>query len=68
MTFAKEDRATVLEYAMLPGNESCFESETMQKKLNSLCWSIRRAFRWTDAETVFPWEQYLHQPPYGSMI
>ena len=68
MTFAKEDRATVLEYAMLPGNESCFESETMQKKLNSLCWSIRRAFRWVDAETVFPWEQYLHQPPYGSMI
>ena len=68
MTYAKEDRATVLGYAMLPGNESCFESETMQKKLNSLCWSIRRAFRWTDAETVFPWEQYLHQPPYGSMI
>jgi hypothetical protein len=40
----------------------------MQQKLNSLCWSIRRAFRWTESETVFPWEQYLNQPPYGSLL
>ena len=68
MTFAREDRATVMEYAMAPGNEACFESEIMQQKLNSLCWSIRRAFRWQKAETVFPWEQYLNQPPYGSNL
>ena len=68
MTFAKEDRATVFVYAMTPGNESCFASEIMQQKLNALCWSIRRAFKWQKEETVFPWEQYLHQPPYGSNI
>ena len=68
MTFAREDRATVMEYAMAPGNEGLFESDIMQQKLNSLCWSIRRAFRWTEAETVFPWEQYLKKPPYGNSL
>ena len=68
MTFAREDRATVMEYAMAPGNEGLFESDIMQQKLNSLCWSIRRAFRWTEVETVFPWEQYLNQPPYGNSL
>jgi hypothetical protein len=51
-----------LKYAILPGNEAYFESETMQAKLNSLCWSIRKAFRWEKSKDVFLWEQYLKEP------
>jgi len=68
MTYPREDRARIMEYAMMPGNESYFESSIMQEKLNSLCWSIRRAFKWEESKEVFPWEQYLNEPPYGSII
>ncbi len=63
ITYPREDRARIMEYAMLEGNAGCFESDTMQAKLNSLCWSIRRAFKWEESKEVFPWEQYLKEPP-----
>lgn len=68
MTYPREDRARFFEYAIQPGNEAYFENEIMQKKLNSLCWGIRRAFKWEESKEVFPWEQYLNEPPYGSII
>ena len=68
MTYSREDRATFFEYAIQPGNEALFESETMQLKLNTLCWSIRRAFKWEESKESFPWEQYLNQPPYGNQL
>ena len=68
MTYPREDRARIMEYAIMEGNGHYFESEIMQAKLNSLCWSIRRAFKWEDSKEVFPWEQYLKEPPHGSII
>lgn len=68
MTYPREDRATFFAYAIQPGNKALFESETMQLKLNTLCWSIRRAFKWEESKVIFPWEQYLNQPPYGNQL
>ena len=59
MTYAHEDRATVMEYALLDGCEEYFQSEIMQHKLTVLCRAIRRAFGWRYYEGTFPWEQYL---------
>ncbi len=61
-TYPKEDRALILEYAMMPGNEAYFESKTMQKKLHLLCFSIRDAYNWKRDSRTFPWEQYLEEP------
>lgn len=66
MTYPKEDRATILEYAMLTGNEAYFASDTMQKKLATICQAIREAFSWEDREEVLPWEQYLAVPLNGN--
>ncbi len=63
MTYPKEDRARVFEYAMLPGNADVFRSETMQTKLTALCQAIRQAYGLKKAETL-PWEQYLAYPIY----
>ena len=62
MSYPKEDRARMMEYAMTPGNESCFETETMQKKLRQLCIGIREAMELEDAADAFLWEQYLKEP------
>lgn len=62
MTFAKEDRAQILEYAMQQGNAELFQSGTMQNKLRQICKGIRTAFDWTQDERTFPWEQYLNEP------
>lgn len=62
MTYAKEDRARILEYAMLEGNEGCFASRIMQQKLRQLCLGIREAFDWQKDSRSFPWEQYLQEP------
>ena len=59
MSFPREDRARIMEYAMTPGNESYFTSETMQRKLQTLCHGIRDAFRLKKATESFLWEQYL---------
>lgn len=58
MTYPREDRARILEYAMTPGNSHIFTSETMQKKLQALCTGIRQAFPLEDSVTYL-WEQYL---------
>lgn len=57
MSYPVEDRATLLEYAMLAGNEAIFESKHMQAKLKRINQGLRDAFSLT-AES-YPWEQYL---------
>lgn len=58
MSYPKEDRARIFEYAMMPGNESFFVSEIMQEKLRTICLGIREAFSLETAAS-YPWEQYL---------
>ena len=58
MSFAKEDRARILEYAVLPDCGHYFRTETMQNKLRLICDGIRQAFGLEDAQTLI-WEQYL---------
>ena len=62
MTYPKEDRARILEQAMLPGNADTFRSEYMQRKLTALCQGIRDAYRLKKHPEVLPWEQYLVTP------
>lgn len=62
MSFPKEDRARLMEYAAMPGNEACFESDAMQQKLRQLCIGIRDAFRLEKSAETFRWEQYLSDP------
>lgn len=62
MTYAKEDRARILEYAMAEGTGEYFTSTVMQNKLLRVCRAIRDAFRWEKDTRVFPWEQYLTEP------
>ena len=54
-----EDRARVFEYAMLADSGEAFQSDTMQKKLSTLCAGIRKAFKLKDADPL-PWEQYMN--------
>jgi hypothetical protein len=61
MSYPKEDRARIMEYAMQDGNEEYFTSEIMSKKLETLCKGIRKAFKLNDDEGTFPWEQYLSE-------
>lgn len=61
MTYAHEDRARILEYAMMEWNEHYFATETMQAKLRQLCLGIREAFGWKKYEGTFIWEQYLQE-------
>ena len=62
MTYPKEDRARIMEYAMADGFSASFQSETMQKKLQTLCLGIRQAFDLEDIAKPFRWEQYLETP------
>lgn len=59
MSYAKEDRATIFEYACMPGNEEIFQSAAIQKKLQRICKGIREAYGLKKVETEFLWEQYL---------
>ena len=59
MSFAREDRARIFEYASMPGNEAFFETPAMQKKLSTLCEAIRKAFGLTKYQGELIWEQYL---------
>ncbi len=61
MSFAIEDRARILEYACMPGNEGYFTSKTMAEKLRRVCNGIREAFGL--AEGSYLWEQYLGGNP-----
>ena len=58
MSFPREDRARVMEYAMTEGNEDFFRSPIMQAKLQMLSLGIRDAFSLPDS-AFFLWEQYL---------
>ena len=62
MSFPREDRAKVMEYACLQGKETYFISFTMQKKLRALCEGIREAYDLEDYPTALLWEQYLESP------
>ena len=57
MSYPKEDRARIMEYAMTEGNEAYFTSQIMSKKLDTLCQGIRKAFKLEDGDYL--WEQYL---------
>ena len=59
MSFPNEDRARVMEYAMMPDNEAYFNSDTMQAKLKMLCAGIRDAFGLKKYTNPLRWEQYL---------
>lgn len=61
MSYAKEDRARIFEYAMLEGCEEFFSAETMQEKLHQLSYCIRDAFGWRKSTSTYPWEQYLEE-------
>ena len=62
MTYPREDRARIMEFAVEEGFAASFESEIMQKKLRTLCLGIRQAFDLQDSPEIFPWEQYLKTP------
>ena len=62
MSFPKEDRARILEYAMTEGNDHYFQSKTMQNKLRQICIGIREAFGLKKSPDTFLWEQYLQKP------
>ncbi len=59
MSFPKEDRARIFEYASLPGYGPLFQSQAMQEKLRCLCSGLREAYGLEDSPEAFPWEQYL---------
>lgn len=58
MSYAKEDRATLLEYACMPGNEAIFAEPVLQAKLKQICLGIREVFDLKNVQTTFLWEQY----------
>lgn len=62
MSYPKEDRARIMEYAMMPGNEDLFTSPILQQKLRTLCLGIRDAFNLKFSEEPPLWEQYLEEP------
>ncbi len=61
MSFPKEDRARIFEYAMVSGSQELFAASPLQFKLKQLCLGIREAYGLKKSPEVFPWEQYLLQ-------
>ena len=59
MSYPREDRARIMEYAMLPGQEALFRPKQMQGKLKQLCTGIREAYGLKTVPDRFLWEQYL---------
>lgn len=62
MSFPKEDRARLFEYAMAEGNAALFSASPLQYKLRQLCQGIREAYGLRKHPESLPWEQYLNQP------
>lgn len=62
MSFPKEDRARIMEYAMIPGNAELFRCPVLQAKLTALCTGIRQAYGLKKSPETFLWEQYLAVP------
>ncbi len=63
MTYPKEDRARIFEYAMLSGHEVLFRSEYLQRKLAAVCTAIRDTYDLKQYPEILPWEQYLVTKP-----
>ena len=61
LTFPKEDRARVMEYAMAEDQGHRFSTPHLQAKLLRLCIGIRKTFS-LDPAVAYPWEQYLAEP------
>lgn len=59
MSYPSEDRARIMEYAMLPGNASLFQEPILQAKLATLCKGIRDAYGLKKSNETYRWEQYL---------
>ena len=62
MSYPKEDRARLFEYAMTAGHDELFVSPNLQQKLKQLCTGIREGFDLEGSSEVFLWEQYLPEP------
>ena len=62
MSYPKEDRARLFEYAMTSGHEELFQSVNLQRKLRQMCLGIREAFGLEKSADIFLWEQYLDAP------
>lgn len=62
MSYPKEDRARIMEYAATAGHGYYFQSDTMQAKLETLCMGIREAFDLGQYPNALIWEQYLKEP------
>lgn len=62
MTYPKEDRARIMEYAMTPEHAEAFQCPILQKKLRQICTGIREAFGWEEDPRTFSWERYLEEP------
>lgn len=62
MSYPREDRARIMEYACMEGSAHYFRSEVMQSKLKLLCEGIRKAFQLEKYPESFLWEQYLNDP------
>ena len=60
MTFPHEDRCTLFVAAMTEGNESMFQTKTMQAKLKRMCQGIREAYNYERNGKTYQWEQYLN--------
>lgn len=61
MSFPKEDRARIMEFAMAEGNAALFQGKALQNKLSRICTGIREAFGLKKHPAPLPWEQYLIQ-------
>ena len=59
MSYAREDRATVFEYACMEGSEEVFASPIVQGKLQQVSAAIRDAFDIKGTDVKLLWEQYI---------
>ena len=62
MSFPREDRARIMEYAMMQDCQEFFASDAMQAKLKALCLGLREAYGLEKSPETFLWEQYLEEP------
>lgn len=61
MSYPREDRARIMEYAITEGHSDYFSTDIMQTKLRRICLGIRAAFGLKKSAEVYPWEQYLEE-------
>ena len=59
MSYAREDRATVFEYACMEGSEEVFASPIVQGKLQQVSAAIRDAFGIKATDVTLLWEKYI---------